>query len=949
MVISIDPTLLVNYYLAQAGILPGGSSTSGVPTASSANTPAAPTPPWNAVSSSSSSSSTSSSSTGAPTTPAVTLANQVLNGQNIINPNAAKLDVPNASSDYQSLFTAYQGLNALEGMTEEMLASGATTTGNARIAKTFNAGLGQVSSYIDSLSLNNLRLTVGSVSSKDATSIAPAAETDSYTTGTVYVGDQSSPVPAFEGNVQFNININKFNKTNINVPIDLSQLGTTPRTIANVVNYINSQLKAAGVNTRFSTSRTVGTAQTIQVGSQTVTLAAAPDQWALKISGDSSEAVTFSAASTAPAVYVAQTAGNTLGLTGTTPPIQQLLKFQDDAAATATPPPSALAQPGSVNAVAGEAFSKTLDPNVGAVHATATGPDGSVYVVADVTGAVAGQSIQGQQDVALLKYDSAGKLAYARTLGASSSASGYAIAVSSAGKVAVAGSVTGALDPTQPGNNPTGADSFVTVYDAQGQESWTQLRGSLQNTQANAVAFGADGSVYVAGQVSGTLPGATAVGGQDGYLQGFSSTGKALFASQFGTTGTDKATALAVDGNTVVVAGTDSTDGVLRSFALQPSGAPTLTATRDLGALNGGSINGVAINNGQVIVAGTTSNGALSAGTITSAASGGQDAFVAQLSETLAPATADRLAYFGGSGQDSATALTVSGGQIYIAGSSTDGLQGLPKLGNKQGYVASVDVNAGTLTWAKSFSGQDGYAAPTSIAVDATGASVLDRLGLPKETLQYTSSQLLTAATSVRAGDTFQIRTSAGSTPATVTIDATDTPTTLETKIQRAAGFAVTVTVTPSAGENRVVITPESDHNTVELLPGKPGQDALGPLGLAAGVIQTASALGADNPSSSPYGIAKNTYGLGIAGAFDLTTTAGIKAAQATLKKALAKVQTAYYDLANGNKPKTTASTNTSANGPVPAYLQAELANYQAGLARLTGSTSGSSSLAQLF
>jgi cytochrome c553 len=52
-------------------------------------------------------------------------------------------------------------------------------------------------------------------------------------------------------------------------------------------------------------------------------------------------------------------------------------------------------------------------------------------------------------------------------------------------------------------------------------------------------------------------------------------------------------------------------------------------------------------------------------------------------------------------------------------------------------------------------------------------------------------------------------------------------------------------------------------------------------------------------------------------------------------------VQTAYYTLANGNKPK---STTPQITGTVPAYLQAQLANYQAGLARLEGSSSSSSS-----
>jgi hypothetical protein len=940
-VITTNPNVLNAYYLSKAGILQGasgsGSTTTSAASIAAQHTHAAPPAPWN----------TTSAAKAAPV-----LAAKVLEGQSFISTNSAQLDVQGASGDYQSLFSVYQGLTALEGLTEQMLAKGATTTGNARIAATFNKGVGQVSTYVDSLKLSHLRLSTGTVSTKDASSIAPPTEKDIYTTAAIYSGDPSAEVPAFQGNVQFSINVKKFNGTTANVAIDLSQLGTTPRTIGNVVNYINSQLKAADVLTRFASNPLPNPPQTVKVGTKTITLPAGPPQYALKITTDSSETVSFAALSTAPAVYVTQTAGNPSGATGVAAPVQQLLKFQATDPSNPSPPPAASVRPGTANSVAGEVFNSTLASTVASAKATATAPDGSVYVLANVTGTTAGQTIQGTQDVALQKYDSTGNLIYTRTLGAANAATGYTLAVSSTGQVAIAGQVNGALDPNTPGN-AAGADSFVTVYDNQGQELWTQAHGGLGVSQANAVAFGADGSVYVAGQTSGALPGATPEGGQDGYLQGFSSTGKPQFTTQFGTAGTDTATSLAVDGSTVIVGGVESGHGVVRNFALQPSGAPTLTATRDLGDLNGGAISGVAVNAGQVVVAGNTANPALNVGTVTTPASGGQDAFVATLGVSLAAAPTDAVSYFGGSGNDTVTGLAVANGQAYITGSSSGGLPGqpaLPNLGAKEGFVTGIDLSSGAVTWSQTFKGQDGYAAPESIAVSATGASVLDRLGLPNGTIQTTGSQLLTAATSVRAGDQFQIRTSQGGSPATVTIDAADTPQTLTTKIQRAAGFNVKVAVTPSGGKNVLTVTPVNNHSTVELLPGATGKDALDALGLNAGVVQTPSSLNAKNGTlNATTGIAKNTYGLNIAGDFNLTTPAGIKAAQSTLKGAIAKVQTAYNDLVNAGKPKAPAAHT----GPPPAYLTSEIANYQAGLNRLTGgasaSGSGAVSVASLF
>ncbi len=60
--------------------------------------------------------------------------------------------------------------------------------------------------------------------------------------------------------------------------------------------------------------------------------------------------------------------------------LSQLLKFQTDT--TSVPPP--LQGAGETNWVDGRAFAKTLGPEVKTVHATQIGPDGSVYMLADV-------------------------------------------------------------------------------------------------------------------------------------------------------------------------------------------------------------------------------------------------------------------------------------------------------------------------------------------------------------------------------------------------------------------------------------------------------------------------------------------------------------------------------------------------------------------------------------
>src|SRR5690606_33161619 len=211
--------------------------------------------------------------------------------------------------------------------------------------------------------------------------------------------------------------------------------------------------------------------------------------------------------------------------------------------------------------------------------------------------------IKVERDVALIKLDGAGQVVATRVLGAASTASGFALAVDGDGKVAVAGSVTGALDEGRAGADAAAADSFVTVFDAAGEELWTQRRGARAADEATAVVFGPDGVVHVAGRARSAMPGGVALGGWDGYLQSFRPsqahpladvTVAATAVSQFGTAGDDKVAAVAISADSLYSAGVESGRLVIRRFTLDEAGRPTLAAQRDLGAA-GGEVTGLAV------------------------------------------------------------------------------------------------------------------------------------------------------------------------------------------------------------------------------------------------------------------------------------------------------------------------------------------------------------------
>jgi hypothetical protein len=922
MAVTFDPNVLLSFYQARSG-LAGGAAPGGV---GAPGTPrVAPTAPWTK-----------------PSPPAELNAavKAALAGKKLIDEDAAQLDLPGASADYRKLFALYKGLESLTGLANQMSAKGVSPLDKNRISATFGKGLAELQAYVKAGDFEKLRMAVGEANTSAKSKLAVAKTQTTYVTNP-FTTSLNEPVPAFDGDVRFSISVKRAAVTH-DVAIDLADMGAQPRTLANVINFVNDKLAAEGVETRLRTERIAGQPREVKVGSKTVTLPAGPDQWAMKVTVGTGEKVTFGAPATAPAVYVAQQVGNPDpdGKPDTKDGVvqNQLLKFQTDSSSAPAPPQS------GANWVDGRVFAQTLDPGIKAVRAQTVGADGSVYMLADVTGSTAGQDIKGGQDVALLKYDSAGKLIYARTLGAGQEASGLGLAVSADGKVAIAGSVKGSLDGATEGplnSGETGAyagvsDSFVTVFNADGEELWTQRRGARQEDEASKVAFGADGTVYVAGRSKSAMSGTTALGGHDSYIQAFKAdaSGKVqtLFTQSFGTATADKPAGLVVDGQALVTASVEDGRAVLRRFDLS-GGAPVLVATRDLGHLQGGEIAGLALDGGQVVIAGTTSNGGLSAGGVTRAHAGGSDAFAARLSADLEPAGSDSIAYYGGAGDDRATSLAVAGGKVWIGGSAGADLPGEAPVGAKDGFLASLDVATGAIEWSRRFTGKDGHAAPAAIAVSASGASALDRLGLPSGTLDTTPSQRITAVSALRGGDQFTIK--AGSRTAQVKIEETDTLDTLAQKVRRASGFMAKVTVTTAKGAKSLKIEPVNPRMLIEIAPGKTDKDALEILGLPEGIVRATKVN--DDGKTVPADGKAMLYGLGLPSDLNLSSDEQIRHALAEIAKAQGVIRDAYKHLKAEATPKNAPADVAAQAGRAPAYLQNQIASYQAALDRLTG------------
>jgi hypothetical protein len=233
--------------------------------------------------------------------------------------------------------------------------------------------------------------------------------------------------------------------------------------------------------------------------------------------------------------------------------------------------------------------------------------------------------------------------------------------------------------------------------------------------------------------------------------------------------------------------------------------------------------------------------------------------------------------------------------------------------------------------WTRTWPGADQQASPLSLAVASGGASVLDRLGLPQGLVSMGDSKALTAATALRPGDRFYVSSAEGSRPRAVTIAADDTLQTLARKIEQASSGQLRVTVVTdplktgeiealsSARMQRLSIAPREGRAGAILTAGEAGRDALAALGLSPGIVGPKAAAGEIK-----------TFAMALPETLSLTGKDQIRSTVEALRAAVRVVRDAYKALAPGaSRPPVT--------GPAPAYMTAQLANYQAALSRLTG------------
>jgi hypothetical protein len=342
------------------------------------------------------------------------------------------------------------------------------------------------------------------------------------------------------------------------------------------------------------------------------------------------------------------------------------------------------------------------------------------------------------------------------------------------------------------------------------------------------------------------------------------------------------------------------------------------------------------VANGKVYLSGSTSNGNLTGGgaSIAAAASGGIDAFVFSATDNGASVSSNTVTYIGTAGTDSAGDVTVAAdGTVYLSGTTTGTFAGAQRTiqNVNNAFAAAIGIN-GAVKWTQQYGGADGVSTGKGLAIDPQGSSVLDALGLPRGALSLDKSVELTNQTTLRAGDSFQIKIEGtGARTATITIDQGETFDSLATKINAQLGGIGKASVNYTGGGENLKIHVNAGK-TIDLVAGPGDFDALSRLGITAGVLTAPAGGSASTTSTTTQKGVTPTYGLGlkgITGPMNISTKMGADLARSTLLQVLSNIQSTYQTT---NAPPPAAATPGHHSGSANVATTSQLANYSLAL-----------------
>lgn len=912
----------------------------------------------------------------------------------------ARLENVENNPDRQATFATFIALDRLRTLAEFAADEDTPEVTLARLDEQFQQGLGEVREFINAAELDRLDLFVGDRQFQ-ADSTARLGRDNRDFTGGIVASDRDAAIDGLTGSEVFTVSISTRNAVNNSVidtndiTIDLSNISGT-LSLNNIVDFINQQIEAIPQLDSEGNPTFDSDGNPISDNRTRFSVTGSGNSFSIQVDGTLLEDVRFSAAASAPSLFVSGSSSRTVGDTTTTgrvteftnlsgtlavdntiafagtdlgaTEIQELtseLEEDDEIDPDIAARRDEILEQARIDVLGQEEVDRLAEEEEDAgeesavfditninsdvrvnaetnANRIAVDSEGNIFTVGTSTGSFGNQiNAASENDVFLNRFDQQGNLVFSRLLGSSGDADAFAITIDNDDNVIIAGQTDNALRSSDVLAGP--GDAFVVSFDNTGEENFRFQLDTFSETSGLALTTDADGDILLGGFArSGINASSTFGGGQDGLLLRLNGATGALEDSNLigGATNEQiRAIELASNGD-VLVALEENGDAVVRRF--DPSDLTNELGSVNLGSLGaGGSISGIAVDGNNIIVSGTARGSGINIGTINGSNSGNLDGFVVGLSDSSGGLNANFTSFIGTAASDSIADVSVSGGNIFVAGTTAGTLAGEVSVGADDGFVARLNAATGVVEDQEQFGASAGTSLNVSgIAFTEQGNSVLDTLGLSQGTVNDRQERDIVSQTSAREGDFFFLQVD-GERRRRITIDAGDTFSDLARQIRIAAFRDVDVTVRRGSEGEGLRISTVRDARAITLIPGSDDQDALERLGLQAGrLIPQNELFGSldeeEDEDLSPEESLGGAFGLGIDGALNIRDQTTARFVLSQLDNAISEIQRADRSLEfNPFRDLIRNGNAGNADGPVNPRTLSRIADFQTALSRL--------------
>jgi hypothetical protein len=332
-----------------------------------------------------------------------------------------------------------------------------------------------------------------------------------------------------------------------------------------------------------------------------------------------------------------------------------------------------------------------------------------------------GGAAAGTIEVARVCAPAAGTLLWAKQFGTSDYDDAMALARGADGSLYLAGDTKGDFGETGSGN------IFLARYDADGEREWlTQFQSHDAEAEISYIAA-AESGVYVAGSLDyDHFEGQINAGESDVFIAKFTIDGEMVWLHQFGTPQSEGPSGLVVDsGGNAYLYG--STAGEFSDPSTDPGNGDLFLAKfkpdgtrawlKQFGSDDAETATHVYIGPEGNIYLSGSTSGSLSG----QPNSGAGDAFVAKYDPAGAQVW---VSQFGTSEQEAAGSIALAGGVVYTGSSTRGAFAGFSNAGGTDIYVAALNDSTGQLSWVNQM-GSGGYESAAFLQADENGVYVL--------------------------------------------------------------------------------------------------------------------------------------------------------------------------------------------------------------------------------